>query len=253
MRLTQQALTIICNILTGFYSCSRKTTIPTHLTYTPVPIFTIPDSLFKEVCIDFAYHEIKPADFYKPVLEIRDSFTNLEKQFVGVAAENLFARHPELVVDLDNIEEGTFQFPLPGARVLSDFGRRNGRMHHGIDLKINRRDTVIAAFDGIVRMAGWSRGYGNVIVLRHYNGLETVYAHNTKHLVHCGEHIKAGTPISITGETGRATTDHLHFEVRVNTTPLDPKLLIDFDSQTLQPKCLVFSLDEKGKIKIENI
>lgn len=253
MRLTQRALTAICIILTGLYSCSRKTTIPTQLAYTPAPIFTIPDSLFKEARIDFAIHDVKPAHFYEPALEIRDSFSNLEKHIVGIADEDLFARRPELVVDLANIEEGTFNFPLPGARVLSNFGRRNGRMHQGIDLKINRRDTVTAAFDGIVRMVGWSRGYGNVVVIRHYNGLETVYAHNSKHLVHSGDHIKAGTAISITGETGRATTDHLHFEVRVNGTPIDPKLLIDFDNQTLQHKCLVFSLDEKGKIKIETI
>ena len=156
-------------------------------------------------------------------------------------------------MDLCNIEEGTFYFPLQGARVLSRFGPRNGRKHCGIDLKINQQDTVRAAFDGIVRMAAWGRGYGNVIVIRHYNGMETVYAHNTKHFVHSGDRIKAGTPISITGETGRATTDHLHFEVRVNGIPMDPQLLIDFESQTLLDQRLVFSLDEKGKIKIENI
>lgn len=253
MRFKQQALTIVCIITTGLFSCSRKNTIPSQVAYTPVPVFTIPDSLFKEARIDFALHEVKPAQFYEPALEIRDSFSYREKHFVGVCEEDLFARRPELVVNLEDIEEGTFNFPLSGARILSHFGRRNGRMHQGIDLKINRRDTVTAAFDGIVRMAGWSRGYGNVVVIRHYNGLETVYAHNTRHLVHSGDHVKAGTPVSITGETGRATTDHLHFEVRINATPIDPRLLIDFESQTLQQKRLVFSLDEQGKIKITTI
>lgn len=134
---------------------------------------------------------------------------------VGYADDQFFVRQPELVLDLADLEEGAFVFPLPGGRVLSPYGRRNGRNHTGIDLKINRRDTVLAAFDGIVRMTGWSRGYGNVVVVRHYNGLETVYAHNSKHLVRSGDHVKAGTPVSITGETGRATTDHVHFEIRV--------------------------------------
>lgn len=253
MRLTRQTLLTICIVTTGFFSCSRKTTPPSLLTYTPAPIFSIPDSIFKEARLEFALHEVKPARFYEPEMEIRDSFSYLEKHMVGVADKELFTRRPELVVDLGNIKEGTFHFPLPGARVLSRFGSRNGRQHCGIDLKINQRDTVRAAFDGIVRMAGWSRGYGNVIVVRHYNGLETVYAHNTRHFVHSGDRIKAGTPISITGETGRATTDHLHFEVRVNGMPMNPQLLIDFESQTLLDQRLVFSLDEKGKIKIETI
>jgi len=253
MILTPKALTAICIIGASLCSCSRQITIPTQLTYTPPPVFTIPDSLLQKARIDFAIYEVKPAHFYEPALEIRDSFTKLEKQMVGIADYDLFARRPELVLNLENIEEGTFTFPLPGARVLSKFGRRNGRMHTGIDLKVNRRDTVLAAFDGIVRMAGWSRGYGNVIVIRHYNGLETVYAHNTKHLVHSGDPVKAGTPVCITGETGRATTDHVHFEVRINATPIDPQLIIDFENQTLHHKCLVFSLDEKGKIKIETV
>lgn len=253
MRIAKRASTVICLILAGLYSCSRQTTIPTQLTYTPAPVFQIPDSLFQEARIDFAFYEVKPAQFYKPALEIRDSFSNLEKHLVGISDDELFARRSEIVLDLANIEEGDFVFPLRGGRLLSPFGRRSGRMHTGMDLKINRRDTVVAAFDGIVRMAGWSRGYGNVIVIRHYNGLETVYAHNSKHLVHSGDHVTAGMPISITGETGRATTDHVHFEIRVNGKPIDPRLVIDFNTQSLLQKCLVFSPDAKGKIRIEAV
>ena len=102
-------------------------------------------------------------------------------------------------------------------------------------------------------MSGWSRGYGNVIVIRHYNGLETVYAHNSKHLVHSGDRVTAGMPISLTGETGRATTDHVHFEIRVNGKPVDPALVINFENQALHHKCLVFSPDEKGKIRVESV
>jgi len=240
-------------ILAGIFSCSRQTTIPTQFSYTPAPVFYIPDSLFTASEIEFAFYKAEPARFYEPHIEIRDSFTLEERSLVGVTDQEFFGRRQELILDLEAIADGAFVFPLSGARLLSSFGRRNGRMHTGMDLKIDRRDTVVAAFDGVVRMAGWSRGYGNVIVVRHYNGLETVYAHNSRHLVRSGDHVKAGTPVCITGETGRATTDHVHFEIRVNGNPIDPALLIDFNNQTLLHKCLVFSPGEKGKIKIETV
>ena len=251
MGFIQRTRTIICIIAVIFCSCSRRTTIPTQLSYTPPPVFNLPDSLLSDLEIDFAFYQTQPAKFYEPILELRDSFSSVEKHIVGLSHEELFARRQELVLDLKNIPEEAFVFPLPGARLLSPFGRRNGRMHTGMDLKINCQDTVVAAFDGVVRMANWSRGYGNVIVIGHYNGLETVYAHNSKHLVHSGDHITAGTPICLTGETGRATTDHVHFEIRVNGKPIDPTLMIDFENQSLHRKCLVFTPEDQGNIRIE--
>lgn len=251
MSITKRALTAICLITVGLYSCSRQTTIPTQLTYTPAPIFQIPDSLFNEARIDFAFYEVKPAQFYEPKLEIRDSFTTREKTQIDANDENLFARHPEIVLDLANIADGSFVFPLSGAKVISPYGRRHSRMHYGMDLKVDRRNTAVAAFDGVVRMAGWVRGYGNVVVVRHYNGLETVYAHNSKNLVRSGDRVSAGTPIVISGQTGRATTDHVHFEIRIDGKTIDPALVINFDNQALHHQCLVFSADEKGKIKVE--
>lgn len=253
MRIKKRVFYVICIFIAGFFSCSRQMTLSTQLTSTPAPVFSIPDSLLLEAKIDFAFYELKPIQFYEPKLQIRDSFTPLEKQFVGVSDKDFFVRYPEIILDLESIADGAFVFPLRGARLLSPYGRRNGRMHTGMDLKINRRDTVVSAFDGIVRMAGWSKGYGNVVVIRHYNGLETVYAHNSKHLVHSGDRVFAGTPVSITGETGRATTDHVHFEIRVNGKPIDPTLVIDFTNQSLHHKCLVFSPGDKGKIKVESV
>lgn len=253
MRLNKRALVVVFMSLTGIYSCSRQTTIPTQLTYTPAPIFTIPDSLLATSPIEYASYQAAPVQFFEPELQIRDSFNRIEKTMVGYADDQFFARRQELVLDLANLEKGAFVFPLEGARVLSPYGRRNGRNHTGMDLKINRRDTVVSAFDGIVRMTGWSHGYGNVVVVRHYNGLETVYAHNSKHLVRSGDHVKAGTPICITGETGRASTDHVHFEIRVNGKTIDPALVIDFNAQALLQKCLVFTPAEKGKIQVEAV
>ena len=92
-----------------------------------------------------------------------------------------------------------------------------------------------------------------MIVVRHYNGLETVYGHNSKRLVKSGDRVKAGQVLAVSGQTGRASTDHLHFEVRVNGKHIDPNLIIDFEKQTLLQKCLVFTSDEKGKLNIEQV
>lgn len=253
MKLNSIVLLAFFLSLTALYSCSRQASIPTLLTYTPTSAFDIPDSLLAPPFIPDNFFTTKAITFFEPALEVRDSFNRIEKTVVGYADEQFFARRQELILDLVHMEEGSFFFPLPGAKVLSSYGSRNGRLHSGIDLKVNRRDTVMAAFDGIVRMTGWSRGYGNVVVIRHYNGLETVYAHNSKHLVHSGDRVKAGAPISITGETGRATTDHVHFEIRVNGKTIDPNLVIDFNTQTLLQKRLVFTPSPQGGIQIESV
>lgn len=131
-------------------------------------------------------------------------------------------------------------FPLPGAKVISPYAGR--RKHHsGVDLKTCANDTIISAFDGIVRLAKPYYAYGNVIVVRHYNGLETVYSHNSKNLVKPGDYVKAGQPIALTGRTGRATTEHLHFEVRVNGQHFNPNLVFDLQERKLNNQCLVFT------------
>ena len=158
MRLHNRALVAVILSLAGFYSCSRQATIPTQLTYTPVPVFTIPDSLLATSPIEYAFYKAEPVEFFEPKPEVRDSFNRIEKTMVGYADDQFFVRQPELVLDLADLEEGAFVFPLPGGRVLSPYGRRNGRNHTGIDLKINRRDTVLAAFDRIFIMTGESRG-----------------------------------------------------------------------------------------------
>ncbi len=254
MAIKHKVLKTICIIFVGIYSCSYQATIPTRLTYTPTPVFTIPDSNWTQKALAFANYIPEPVQFYEPKLEIRDSFSALEKSYVGVSEYDLFARRTELILNLADLAEKDFVFPMKGARLISKYGRRNGRRHQGMDLKINCQDTVVSAFDGIVRLADMTYGgYGKVIVIRHYNGLETVYSHNSKHFVQSGDHVSAGDPISVTGKTGRATTDHLHFEIRVNGIPIDPSFLIDFESQTLHYKCLIFSPNKKGQIKIETV
>ena len=106
--------------------------------------------------------------------------------------------------------------------------------HKGLDIKLNMGDTVRAAFDGVIRYAKRNRGgFGNLIIIRHYNGLETYYAHNSKLLVRVNQIVTAGDPISLGGSTGRSRGPHCHFEVRYKDFPLDPLRVIDFDNKRL--------------------
>lgn len=234
-----------------FYSCAPKNNLTTFTAIQPT--FPLPgiDSLLPYSQIDLSFYKPESVKFLIPSFEITETFNKYDKQYVRSKDDKLFAKQKDLILDLGMFSDSDFVFPLPGAKVISPYGTRRGRNHTGIDLKTFANDTVVAAFDGIVRMSGRSSGYGNVIVIRHYNGLETVYSHNSKNIVQSGQHIKAGTPISLMGRTGRATTEHVHFEVRINGEHFDPNLIIDFTNHTLLQKCLVFSSDERGKIRIE--
>ncbi len=115
-----------------------------------------------------------------------------------------------------------WHYPLPGAKVISDYGRRDGRKHTGVDLKTKANDKIRAAFDGEVVFAGQRAGYGNLVRIQHANGLETYYAHNSTNLVRKGERVKAGQTIARVGRTGRASTEHLHFETRIKGKVTNP-------------------------------
>lgn len=123
-------------------------------------------------------------------------------------------------------------YPLPGAKVISPFG---GRRHHsGTDIKTKPNDEIYAAFDGEVVFSANYAGYGNLIRVQHANGLETYYSHNSKNLVKKGDHVKAGQVIALTGRTGRATTEHLHFEMRVNGRAVNSNKYFDHTNHTLR-------------------
>jgi len=118
-------------------------------------------------------------------------------------------------------------------RVTSKYGPRRRRMHKGIDLKVQIGDTIRAAFDGKVRIKNFERrGYGYYLVVRHPNGLETVYGHLSKFLVGVNDIVHAGDPIALGGNTGRSTGSHLHFETRFLGQALNPADIIDFESCT---------------------
>jgi len=123
----------------------------------------------------------------------------------------------------------TFHLPIIG-RIYRGFSYA----HKGMDLSLKKGDTVRAAFDGVVRYAKYNRGgFGNLVILRHYNGLETYYAHLSKLKVMVNQVVKANEVVGLGGSTGRSRSPHLHFEVRYKDIPLDPQRMIDFDNHKL--------------------
>lgn len=133
--------------------------------------------------------------------------------------------------------------PCPG-QVTSNYGYRAkfGRMHKGIDLHIRSNDTIYAAFDGKVRLTNYeARGYGNYVIIRHPNDLETVYGHLNKFLVKPDQVVKAGDPIALGGSTGRSTGPHLHFETRYMGYAINPSAIFDFANQTTHTDTYTFT------------
>lgn len=160
------------------------------------------------------------------------SFKDVETQHVKFSYYDPFKDKSYLYYDLDEMAKG-FHYPCDGW-FISDYGMRSGRMHTGVDLKALPLSNVYAAFDGVVRMSKAYSSYGNVVVIRHYNGLETVYSHNARNTVRSGDKVKAGDVIAKVGRTGRATTEHVHFETRVLGQCFNPNLLIDVKNNKLK-------------------
>lgn len=136
-----------------------------------------------------------------------------------------------------------FVLPVVG-RKWHGFGPRKRRMHKGVDIGLQTGDPIRAAFDGVVRYAKKNRrGFGNLVVLRHFNGLETYYAHLSKLNVEPGDQVKAGHVIGLGGNTGRSRGAHLHFEIRYCDRPFDPEKIIDFENATLKTSALWINKD----------
>jgi murein DD-endopeptidase MepM/ murein hydrolase activator NlpD len=126
-----------------------------------------------------------------------------------------------------------FVLPFKG-NVTSEFGWRHRRPHYGTDIDLETGDTVVAAFDGMIRIAKLNRSYGNVVIIRHNNGLETVYAHLSKILVEAGQKIEAGQQIGLGGNTGHSFGAHLHFEIRYLGQAMDAQDFVDFEKGLLK-------------------
>lgn len=137
-----------------------------------------------------------------------------------------------------------FSMPTPSRVVTSNFGPRWGRAHKGLDIKVYTGDTIRAAFSGKVRIVRYDRnGYGKYIVIRHNNGLETIYGHLSKQLVEQDQEVRSGDVIGLGGNTGRSTGSHLHFETRLCGVALNPALMFDFREQDVTGDYYAFNKD----------
>ena len=157
---------------------------------------------------------------------------------------NRYAHRASELPDSFNINLRHFCMPTTSRIITSNFGSRWGRMHKGLDIKVYIGDTIRAAFDGKVRIVRYeANGYGNYVVIRHHNGLETIYGHMSKHLVGENETVHAGDPIGLGGNTGRSTGSHLHFETRLCGVALNPALMFDFKNQDVTGDYYFFRKD----------
>ena len=143
-----------------------------------------------------------------------------------------YAHHETALPDSFRIDLRNFCMPTPSRVLTSNFGARWGRQHKGLDIKVYIGDTIRAAFSGKVRVVRYDAGgYGKFVVIRHHNGLETIYGHMSKQLVTTDQEVRAGDPIGLGGNTGRSTGSHLHFETRLCGVALNPALMFDFRNQ----------------------
>lgn len=132
----------------------------------------------------------------------------------------------------------SYHVPQTG-RVTSRFGIRHGRRHQGVDLSLPTGTPLYATFDGMVRISSVLGGYGHLVVIRHNNGLETFYGHMSRRDVNVGDVVRAGDLIGLSGNTGRSTGPHLHYEIRYEGLALDPQRIIDFTNGNMKQRMMV--------------
>jgi len=195
------------------------------------------DSIQMQYEINEEDEDLSPAD------ELYDGIWNNQylKAYSDVAIPDSFQ------IDLSN-----FVMPVEG-KITSPFGPRRRRFHYGTDLKLQVGDTVHAAFEGKVRIRQYERrGYGNYLVIRHPNGLETVYGHLSRFLVTSGETVEAGQPIALGGNTGRSTGSHLHFECRFLGQAIDPSDIVDFNNFCTFDDHYVFNKSNINALSVHN-
>lgn len=213
----------------------------------------IVDSLLNLEYIDT--HEIELISYYNTLIAVSDSsktvrlsdlnfYEDLDESIIFPPASDKDITET-LVLEIENDAMSYFSIPRKGV-VTSLYGWRDKRMHKGIDVDLNKGDQVVAAFDGKVRIAERRGGYGNVVVIMHPNGLETVYAHLSKTKVKEGQVVLSGQMIGLGGSTGHSTGSHLHFEVRYKSHALNPSTFISFDENKLMDNVIVLKKTRTG-------
>jgi murein DD-endopeptidase MepM/ murein hydrolase activator NlpD len=208
---------------------------------------------------DMDVPEAIDAEFISLLSDRRDSLALIPAYalYGGWNTESIFERTSMAGLMRDTVrlclsnEACDHAMPICGD-ITSAFGPRRGRMHYGIDLELDHGDPVLAAFEGMVRISRYNTTFGHVVVVRHSNGLETLYAHLNQRNVEPGDHVEAGDVLGLGGSTGRSTGDHLHFEVRYLDQPIDPQLVFDVQQGELKARTIdlhkgIFAQIEKAR------
>tara|TARA_B100000902_G_scaffold302663_1_gene290657 strand:+ start:5694 stop:6611 length:918 start_codon:yes stop_codon:yes gene_type:complete len=191
-------------------------------------------------------------DFSKEKIKIY--FDSLKDQFIADTMK-IFTEYwstsrlyPYGDIDLSKMEDSVTIYLdeeafycSPSDYLFSPFGPRRGRQHKGIDTDLDIGDTLRTMFDGKVRYTNYVKGFGNLVIIRHFNGLETYYAHLDKILISSDKIVKAGDVIGLGGETGNALGPHLHFEFRYKDNAFDPEKIIDLKNQKLKSNVLILT------------
>ena len=180
------------------------------------------DRKMKAVDAEMLQHLVEIEEYDSPADDLYDDW------------DNTYAHRETALPDSFRIDLRGFCMPTPSRVITSNYGPRWRRQHKGLDIKVYIGDTIRAAFNGKVRVVKFERrGYGNYVVIRHPNGLETIYGHMSKHLVAENQEVRAGDPIGLGGNTGRSTGSHLHFETRLCGVALNPAIMFDFVNQDI--------------------
>ena len=176
---------------------------------------------------DSAQWDISDSLMYIPAY---DDYCHWEQSSIWGKRENLTKISNDINIALIQ-DSCQFSAPVIG-RVTSQYGWRKGRPHYGVDVKLYKGDSVASIFEGVVRVAKYSRSYGYVVVVRHSNGLESLYAHLSKLMVRSGDVVEAGAIVGHGGNTGRSFGSHLHLEMRYLGEPFDPSKLFSITDST---------------------
>lgn len=201
----------------------------------------IPKNLLRELNA-YVEERLTEHDFYISLTNFYEDtpipsnsmYDNWDTEHISPYDDELSANDTSVMLTLVDVENlCDFVMPISNPVITSNFGYREGRAHNGIDLDLQVWDPVVASFDGMVRIALKHPGYGRVVVIRHYNGLETLYAHLHRLKVEPGDIVEAGQVIGLGGSSGRSTGSHLHYELRFKGKPLNPKHIISFKENKL--------------------
>ncbi len=206
------------------------------------------DLLAKQAPIDRKMKSVDSVTLHRLIQkeETFDAIVNLYSSWDNQKAHPYAA---EKAPETFKIDLRGFCMPTPSRNVTSGFGYRPAfrRVHKGLDIKVYTGDTIVSAWDGKVRVCRYdAKGYGYFVIVRHPNGLETVYGHLSKQLVKVNQTVKAGEPIGLGGNTGASYGSHLHFETRLVNEAIDPAEMFDFANQDVIDDYYVF---KRGKTR----